>query len=260
MPLGLLDGWLAPPPDPARVGWLRAWTYAHRGMHSAGRIENSASAFAAAIEAGLGIECDVQQSADGQAIVFHDWELERLTGQPGLVREKRCEELCGMHLIGSGDPIGTLPDLLAQVVGRVPLLIELKSRRQVPYAPLCRAVRGALTDYAGTAAVMSFDPRVVRWFARRAPGLVRGLVMSEERDRYWRASFRRHAWLWHARPHFLAYDVRDLPSRFAGRQRARGLPLLTWTVSDAARLASARLHADAPIAEREGLELATSSH
>jgi glycerophosphoryl diester phosphodiesterase len=258
--LSSLDGWLAPPPDPARVGWLRGWTYAHRGLHRPGRVENSASAFEAAIDSKLGVECDVQQSADGQAMVFHDWELDRLTAEHGAVRERTAEALARLRLTGSADSIGTLPELLAQVAGRVPILIELKSRRQVPYAPLCCAVSAALAGYTGHAAVMSFDPRVVRWFARRAPGLVRGLVMSEERDRYWRASFRRHAWLWHAKPHFLAYDVRDLPSRFAARQRARGLPLLTWTVSDAARRASARLHADAPIAEREGLELAMSSH
>ena len=258
--LSSLDGWLAPPPDPARVGWLRDWTYAHRGLHGTGRIENSASAFAAAVEAGLGVECDVQQSADGQAMVFHDWKLERLTGDAGLVRERTAEALRRTRLTGSEDIVGTLPDLLAQVAGRAPLLIELKSRRQVPYAPLCRAVRAALDGYAGDAAVMSFDPRVVRWFARRAPGLVRGLVMSEERDRYWRASFRRHAWMWHARPHFLAYDVRDLPSRFAARQRERGLPLLTWTVSDETKLATARIHADAPIAERAGLEQSLAAH
>ena len=258
--LSSLDGWLAPPPDPARVGWLREWMYAHRGLHGAGRVENSASAFAAAIEAGLGVECDVQQSADGQAMVFHDWELDRLTGERGLVRERPAEALGRTQLTGSADSISTLPELLAQVAGRVPILIELKSRRQISYAPLCRSVRAALESYAGCAAVMSFDPRVVRWFTRRAPDLVRGLVMSEERDRYWRASFRRHAWLWHARPHFLAYDVRDLPSHFAARQRAGGLPLLTWTVSDRARLQTARAHADAPIAEREGLEQALASH
>jgi glycerophosphoryl diester phosphodiesterase len=258
--LSSLDGWLAPPPAPAPVGWLREWIYAHRGLHGAGRVENSASAFAAAIEAGLGVECDVQQSADGQAMVFHDWELDRLTGEHGLVRERPAAGLARLALTGSADTIATLPALLTQVAGRVPILIELKSRRRAPYAPLCRSVRAALEGYAGRAAVMSFDPRVVRWFARRAPELVRGLVMSEESDRYWRASFRRHAWLWHARPHFLAYDVRDLPSRFAARQRARGMPLLTWTVSDRARLQTARSHADAPIAEREGLEQALASH
>src|SRR5690554_5748577 len=78
-----LDRWLAPAPDPARVGWLRGVTYAHRGLHGQGRVENSPAAFAAAIEAGLGIECDVQGTADGGVAVFHDWDLDRLTDESG---------------------------------------------------------------------------------------------------------------------------------------------------------------------------------
>ena len=84
-PFGPLDSWLAPPSDATRVGWLAGHDYAHRGLHGAGRVENSPSAFAAAIERGMGIECDVQRSRDGEAMVFHDWELDRLTGENGAV-------------------------------------------------------------------------------------------------------------------------------------------------------------------------------
>jgi glycerophosphoryl diester phosphodiesterase len=229
--------------------WLGRHIYAHRGWHGAGRVENSPSAFRAAIQARLGIECDVQQSADGQAMVFHDWELERLTAGAGLVRARTAEELSRIPLLG-GDPIWTLPQLLAEVGGSAPLLIELKSKREVPFDPLCHAVAGALEGYAGEVAVMSFDPRIVRWFALRRPATVRGLVVTEADNSLWR---RRWA-LGHSHAQFLAYDVRDLPSPFAARQRARGLPILTWTVSDKARLATARAFADAPIAEGEGLE------
>jgi glycerophosphoryl diester phosphodiesterase len=255
-----LDRWLAPAPNAERVSWLAEHLYAHRGYHGAGRVENSPSAFRAAIAADLGIECDVQQSADGQAMVFHDWNLDRLTTERGPVNARAAASLSKLRLAASEDGIWTLPQLLAEVHGRTPLLIELKSRRRVPYAPLCRAVRGALEGYAGPVAVMSFDPRLVRWFAKRAPHLVRGLVMTEELDRFWRANLRRHLWLWRARPEFLAYDVRDLPSRFAARQRRRGLPLLTWTVSDGARLRTGRECADALIAESRGLVEAQSDH
>lgn len=223
-------------------------------------MENSPSAFAAAIKAGLAIECDVQQSADGQAMVFHDWDLDRLTTERGPVRARSARSLAEHRLSGTDDPIWTLPQLLAEVRGRTPLLIELKSRRSVPYAPLCLAVRDALERYPGPAAVMSFDPRVVRWFAGRASHSVRGLVMTEETDRYWRARLRRHLWLWRARPEFLAYDVRDLPSVFAARQRRRGLPLLTWTVSDGSRLRTGREYADGLIAEAQGLAEAMANH
>ena len=98
---------------------------------------------------------------------------------------------------------------------------------------------------------MSFDPRVSRWVATHSSRTVRGLVVTEENERGLLGRWRRHAALWHARPHFLAYDVRDLPSRFAAAQRRRGLPVLTWTVRSEELSTRASLNADAPIAECE---------
>jgi glycerophosphoryl diester phosphodiesterase len=230
--------------------WLTRYTYAHRGWHGAGRVENSLSAFRAAIDAGLGIECDVQDSADGQAMVFHDWELDRLTTERGPVRARPHAELQKVRLGGSDDTILPLHHLLDEVRGRVPLLVELKSRRRVPFRELCHSVALAIDGYAGPIAVMSFDPRIVSWFAQYWPETMRGLVISESDS----GPIVRRWSLRQARPQFLAYDVRDLPSPFAAGQRARGLPLLTWTVSDKARLQTARAFADAPIAEAEGLE------
>ena len=167
-------------------------------------------------------------------------------------------EITALTLTTGGEPIPTLRDLLAQVAGRVPLLIELKSDRDKPAGSpsirdLCRAVRRELDGYPGPVAVMSFDPRVGAWFARRAPEVVRGLVVTEQGSRTWSGSIRRRLALWEARAQFLAYDVRDLPSSFASRQRQRGLPLLTWTVSMPALRERAAAHADAPIAEGGGL-------
>jgi glycerophosphoryl diester phosphodiesterase len=251
--LSSLDGWLSPSPEPARVEWLRGVTYAHRGLHGHGRIENSPGAFAAALDAGLGIECDVQRSADGRAVVFHDWELDRLTGEAGPVASRSVAELSRIELRGATETIPTLRDLLELVAGRVPLLIELKSRRERPAAPLCRAVLRDLEGYRGPHAVMSFDPRVGHWFAGHSPGTVRGLVVSEANARTFGAAVRRHLALWRARPDFLAYDVRDLPSRFATAQQARGLPILTWTVSSRASAQTGTQCAQGCIAEGEGL-------
>ena len=216
-------------------------------------MENSPSAFAAAIARGLGIECDVQRSRDGQAMVFHDWELDRLTAQTGPVKAREAAELGALRLGATSDTIPTLPQLLGQVAGKVPLLIEIKSKREVRFAPLCLAVRRALEGYRGPVAAMSFDPRVVRWFRDNAPLVVRGLVVTEEGHRTLSGRYRRHLSLWRGKPEFLAYDVRDLPSRFAAAQRRRGLPVLTWTVRSEDLVGRARLHADAAIAEGPGL-------
>lgn len=255
LPFATLDNWLSPPPRPARVSWLGQWTYAHRGLHGAGLPENSPAAFAAAIARGLGIECDVQRSADGQAMVFHDATLDRLTGETGRLADRSAAELGQIVLTGGSDCIPALRALLDQVAGRVPLLIEIKSPRRSDQrtSALCLPVRRVLEGYTGPHAIMSFDPRVVGWFARHSPLTVRGLVVTEEDDKALPGMIRRWLSLWHARPDFLAYDIRDLPSRFASAQRRRGLPVLTWTVRSAEHRERAAVHADAPIAEGAGV-------
>ena len=255
MLFALLDHWRSPPPKPAKVAWLRQAEYAHRGLHSAGLPENSPSAFAAAIARDMGIECDVQRSRDGQAMVFHDAELDRLTGETGPLSSRTAAELDQIALTGSADTIPTLQKLLAQVGGRVPLLIEIKSPRHTGKraSALCLAVKRALEGYLGPHAIMSFDPRVVHWFAVHSPLTSRGLVVTEEKGKTLAGIVKRRLSLWTARPDFLAYDIRDLPSRFAAAQRKRGLPLLTWTVRSAQLRARAARHADAPIAEGAGV-------
>lgn len=249
----LLDRFLVPAPDQARVGWLRGVTYAHRGLHGSDVPENSPTGFTLAIERGLGIECDVQRTADGQAVVFHDWELDRLTGETGAVLDRRMDQLTKVTLRGSEDCIPTLREFLVQVAGRVPVLIELKSKRELRAAPLCLAVRRALEGYRGPVAVMSFDPRVSRWFARYSPHIVHGLVVTENGSRTLPALVKLYTAFWQARPQFLAWDVRDLPSKFVAAQRARGFPVLTWTVRSAELAARAADCADGPIAEGAGL-------
>ena len=155
--------------------------FAHRGLHdrASGIVENSASAVRAAIEAGYGIEIDVQGSADGQAVVFHDDRLDRLTAQRGPVRARSAAELGRIGLTGSRDTIPALADILALVEGRVALLVEIKdqSGRFGPTdGTLERAVAEALRGYAGPVAVMSFNPESIRLLAGLAPSVPGGLT------------------------------------------------------------------------------------
>jgi len=192
----------------------------------------------------------VRLGRDGTPIVFHDETLERMTGHAGRLEAMAMRDLAGLRL-PDGGAIPTLAELLAKVAGKVPLLIELKAPdRHV--APLCLAVRRALEGYRGVAAVMSFNPEVGRWFARYAPRILRGLVVSEEGRRGLRGRLARHLALWRSHAQFLAYDVRDLPSRFASAQAARGLPLVFWTVRDDAALAAARALGQPTYEEAEG--------
>jgi glycerophosphoryl diester phosphodiesterase len=244
----LLDNMLAPAPAPERVAFLKGQAYAHRGLHGGGVLENSPAAFEAAIKLGHGIECDVQAAEDGRAFVFHDYELDRLTDQTGLIGKLRADDIDRIQLNGGHGKIPRLRETLAQVAGRVPVLIEIKSRNLL-VGPLCLSVRRALEGYGGKAAIMSFNPLVGAWFRKNADHIVRGLVVTEENDKNWRGRIARHRNLWTAQPDFLAYDIRDLPSRFAASQRARGLPIVTWTVRSAEQEEIASVYADEPVYE-----------
>lgn len=242
-----------PPPEAARTHWLRDWTYAHRGLHGPGAVENSPAAFRAAIAAGLGIECDIQRSRDGIAMVYHDWDFARLHGRSETGDTLDAADWRTLRYENSDEGPFALTDLLALVAGQVPLLIEVKSRRGYDVERSCEVVVAALADYTGQHAVMSFDPRVSRWLRRHSPQTLRGLVMREDEHGHTQAARQRYLALGIAKPDFLAYHVAALPNAFVAGLREDGYPVLTWTVNSPKALATARQFADAPIAEGEGL-------
>jgi glycerophosphoryl diester phosphodiesterase len=148
---------------------------AHRGLwRSGGAPENSLAAFEAACKAGFGIELDVRLSADGEAMVFHDDTLERLTASAGLVEEQTADELQALRLLGSCEMIPTLEEVLALMAGRAPLLVELKTPTGQE-GLLERRVAEVLSDYVGPVAVLSFNADALAWLAAHAPTLRRGL-------------------------------------------------------------------------------------
>lgn len=238
-------------------GWLTAWEYAHRGLHSARETgpvpENSRAAAEAAIAAGMGIECDIQMSSDNVPLVFHDWELARLTGERGPAAVRSAEDLCGIALMETAQTIWSLRDLLELVAGRVPILVEIKSRPDFAIAGACIAIAKALEGYTGDYAVMSFDPRMGEWFAKHSPATSRGLVITDTLDHGFKSAWRAPYALERAAPDFLACDVRDLPGALTGLWRETGRPLLTWTVRSPETRARGLALADALISEGAGL-------
>jgi glycerophosphoryl diester phosphodiesterase len=227
---------------------LGAVPFAHRGLHGSGILENSRAAFRAALGEGHGIELDVQASIAGFAFVFHDEKLDRLTGETGYLRDREFDEVERICLRGGSETIPELSEVLRLIGGRAPLLIEVKARGS-EYRQLCYHVAGSLQNYPGPVGIMSFDPRVGHWFAVHHPSFLRGLVVTEERKKGWKGRFERLLSLWWARADFLACDIRDLPSRFAGAARRRGLPVYTWTVRSDADRARAAAYADQIIFE-----------
>ena len=243
----------------AGLDWLTARPVAHRGLHenAAGVIENTASAFRAAIEAGFSVETDVQITADGEAMVHHDFALGRLTLGSRRLAAMTAAGLKEVPFKDTADRMMTLGELCDFVGGRVPLVIELKSRFDGSLS-LAKRAAGVLKSYAGPAALMSFDPAPVAALREIAPRLPHGIVAERHYvDSEWGtltdSQKRSLAFLTHAprtRPHFIAYHVTDLPS--PGPWIARNilrLPLLAWTVRSEEDRTRARRWADQMIFE-----------
>ncbi|MEO0418329.1 MAG: glycerophosphodiester phosphodiesterase family protein [Pseudomonadota bacterium] len=237
----------------AAPGWLTSTHYAHRGLHDQTVPENSLKGAERAIEAGFGIECDVQRSRDGTAFVFHDFELDRLTNANGAIGEWSDEGLASLSLLGTNQSPVPLGDFLAVLAGRVPLLIEVKSKPGFGPFPICESVLCAVENYAGHHAVMSFDPRVSQWFQTHSPQTCRGLVGTDSYSNGFETVWRDPDIIDRAHPDFLAIDSRDLARPEAARWRASGRPLLCWTIKTKAQWEIALPLTDALIAEGEAL-------
>ena len=201
----------------------------------------------------MGIECDVQRSLDKQAMVFHDFDLARLTDGAGLTEVFTADELGKLYLQATEERPVRLSKLLEEVAGKVPLLIEIKSRAEYDVAHSCSAVADQLADYDGDHAVMSFDPKVGQWFAENSPDTVRGLVCTDTLDLGFLGAWRAKGAVEMAAPDFLAMDIRDLPSAFMTLWRESGRPLLSWTIRSAELREKALAEVDALVSEGEGL-------
>ena len=225
---------------------------AHRGYHdhAARRPENSLSAFRAAVEAGYGIELDVQLSADGQAMVFHDDHLDRLTAETGPVISYTAAELSMIPLRDSDETIPTLAEVLALVAGRVPLLIEIKDRFDAmgpTSGRLERATATALANYKGPVAVMSFNPHCVAEIARLAPGIPRGMVTEYFDYELWAhippAICDRLREIPDYEPtlsSFISHRASDLAHPRVAELKAQGAAILCWTIRSPRAEAAAR--------------------
>ncbi|MEM7491452.1 MAG: glycerophosphodiester phosphodiesterase family protein [Pseudomonadota bacterium] len=223
---------------------------AHRGLHGPGVPENALAAFRAALDRGYGIELDVQPSADGTAMAFHDDALDRLTTRTGPVDAQTADDLTRTVLRGSEETIPRLSDVLALVAGRVPLLIEIKDRDGAmgsAIGPLEDATLAALASYDGPVALMSFNPHSMAHIAANAPDLHRGLVTAAFDPADWphlpdatRNRLRTIPDLDRTGAQFISHDARDLGSPRVAEIAARGLPILTWTIRSPAQEAEAR--------------------
>ncbi|MFL6728793.1 MAG: glycerophosphodiester phosphodiesterase family protein [Sphingomicrobium sp.] len=225
------------PLDPGSAGFV------HRGLHDRSEFpENSLIAFAAALEIGAGIECDLRLTKDNRIVVFHDADAWRLCASPMTIRESTFGELGSLSV--GGHPIPTLESLLTLTAGRVPLLLEVKVTDDIwRWVP---ALRAALNGYAGAFGVMSFDPRIPRLLKTNLPHVRRGLVIRDALP-WWR----RQIALWLADADFAAVDRAALGKPWVHRLRQR-IPVYSWTIRTMEQRRQAEVQADALIWEGDG--------
>ena len=243
---------------PRALKFLTARPIAHRGLHDfdAGVVENTASAFAAAIAGDYAIECDLQITRDSEAVVFHDDTLERLTEGKGPVKNSTAAEMKQLKIRGTDDRVQTLGEFLQQVDGRVPLLIELKSHWDDDERLVDRALN-VLKDYDGPFALMSFDPDVVAAIARKSPSTPRGIV-ADRADRPFydgfslarRVELRTLAHLPRTRPDFISFYYGELPWAPLTAYRSAGFPIISWTIRSPEQAAMAQRYSDQITFER----------
>jgi glycerophosphoryl diester phosphodiesterase len=239
--------------------WLTARPIAHRGLHDRARgiIENMPAAAQAAVSGNFGIECDIQLTADGEAMVHHDDALGRLTEGTGALLGMTSGQLRAVKFKDTSERMMSLGDLCALVAGRVPLVIEVKSHFDGDRKLVTR-MSEVLASYSGPVAGMSFDPDQVLALREKMPALPRGIIAERTYDEAdWpeatlaqRQSMLHLRHAFRTRPHFVAYWVDDLPAPAPWIARnVFGLPLLTWTVRTPEQRARATRYADQMIFE-----------
>lgn len=230
-------------------------SYAHRGLHQKDKAipENSMMAFAKAAEAGYGIELDINLTADGKVVVFHDDSLLRVCGVDKLITQCLSTELADFRLENTEQTIPLFIDVLKLVDGQVPLIVELKNTKD--WQQLCAKAAELLADYGGSYCIESFHPGIVSWFYKNKPAVVRGQLSAGHR------SFEGTPW-WQSlliasimtnvisRPHFIAYKHQDAHHRLSLRLfRQLGGKLVGWTVRDSDDTVGHRQFFDAIIFE-----------
>lgn len=215
--------------------WIVNLPIAHRGLHGGQIPENSIEAFKKAIAAGYAIELDVQMLADDTVVVFHDYNLDRVTGIDKMVNTLRLKDLPNIKLGDSKETIPLFTDVLKLINGKVPILVEVKNEGKV--GKLEETVLKMLKEYKGEYAIQAFNPFVLNYFYKNAPEIPRGQLSSYfkgEKLAFYKKFILKRMYLNKrvSHPDFITYQTENLPNRFVNR--CKHLPIIAWIVKSEA--------------------------
>lgn len=229
--------------------WLKESLITHRGLHKENGCipENSIKAFQEAINKGYAIECDVNLTKDGRVVVFHDFNLKRLTGLDKLIKDVTYDEIKDLKLLISQETIPTLEELLSFVHGQVPLLIELKPLGQVKR--LAEKVMDILKDYQGQYAIFSFHPAAVLWFKKNYPEVIRGQISSffdDPSELKWPMRFlmKRLFFNHFTKPDFISYYIHNLPNPHVDKLKKKGITIISYAAKNQVEFDFVKSHYD----------------
>lgn len=247
--------------DVPEADWLTKYYYAHRGLHDEEIPENSLAAFKKAVDAGYGIELDVQLTKDGKLIVFHDDNTLRMTGIKNKAKNLTLAQIRNFKLKDTDEYIPELREVLDMVNGKVPMLFELKSHGLA--GALEPALYKEIKNYEGKYAVQSFSPFSMWWFRVHAPHILRGQLACDIRFCSEGMSFFKRNFLklvlmevklletnFICKPNFISYEYHKIGSKVIEKLRKRGAVVLAWTIRDEQTLLDTEPYSDGVIFER----------
>jgi len=221
---------------------------AHRGLfdNTTSSPENSLSAFQKAVDAGYGIELDVQLTKDREVIVIHDEDLHRTSKVDTKISDCTYAVLREYRLFHSDEKIPKFTDVLSLINGTVPLIVELKSTSMSDYSELCEKTAACLDTYKGVFCIESFNPVIVHWFRVHRPEYLRGSLSTNFFQEPSYLSWTEKIILTNCltnfltRPDFIAYNIyyrNQLSNRIC--TRLYHMVSVGWTVKNAEELQTA---------------------
>lgn len=227
---------------------FQGWLYAHRGLHDneTEAPENSLEAFRKAVDAGFGMELDIQLTKDGQVVVFHDDTLIRVCGIEGKVSDYTYEQLQKFSLCKSKERIPLFTQVLELVDGKAPLIVEFKGNNSTNL-DLCPVADAILQKYRGVYCMESFNPLMVAWYRKNRPEVVRGQLaerfFSDGPKTFLRFVLQNLLLNFYAKPDFIAYkwsDYKNISRRLC--RSLFGITAVAWTIQSKEALESSRQH------------------
>ncbi len=236
------------------ITWIKNRLIAHRGLHSKDKLvpENSMKAFELAIKHNYGIEMDINVLKDGTVVVFHDITLDRLTGQSGNLNDLNYEQIKNLKLLNTNEHIPTLKEVLNFVDGRVPLLIELKPLGKQIY--LCEQFMKIMNQYKGAYAIHSFSPKIIYWFKKNHPKVIRGQITEYFRNNQKMKRFTKYLMKSmflnkFTKPDFVNYGIHDLPNKYCDKAYKNGMCIISYASKSQEEFDMVKSHYDNSVFE-----------